>query len=229
MSSAAALDLYLDNGWLNVFPLPLGQKFPPPKGVTGAAAETPNQQQIDQWKAVESNIGLRVPDTVIGIDIDAAGGKVGADTMRALVKRLGRLPKTWRSTARNDSISGIYFYRVPTGIAWASKAGIDVDIIQTGHRYAVVEPSLHPEGGRYRWLDADGNPSGIPAIELLPELPAAWIEHLASPVAVERHQCGGACDPYPQAFLIGEIDLTDPVQALADINRIIDQLKRNDG
>lgn len=227
MSTAAAFDEYLDRGWFNVFAMPKGAKFPPPKGVTGAAAETPMPHQIDRWGRFDCNIGLRVPDTIIGIDVDNSDGKQGAESLKALTDRLGKLPKTYRSSSRDDRIGGIYFYRVPAGIKWASQAGVNIDIVQTGHRYAVVAPSTHPNGGQYRWYGFDNEPASVPEIETLPDLPQAWIDFLSVPVSVDRHQCGAACQPadrMPSTFILGEIDLTDPVKALAQVQAIIEQL-----
>jgi Bifunctional DNA primase/polymerase, N-terminal len=56
----------------------------------------------------------------------------------------------------------------------------DIEIIQRHHRYAVVWPSIHPEGRQYQWFDADGNViDGPPRKADLPELPAMWLEGLS--------------------------------------------------
>ncbi len=45
------------------------------------------------------NVGLRLPECVLGIDVDAYAGKSGAATLAEAEARLGALPLTWRSTA----------------------------------------------------------------------------------------------------------------------------------
>jgi archaellum biogenesis ATPase FlaH len=124
------------------------------------------------------NIGLRMPADVIGIDVDAYRG--GSDTLAALVLELGNLPLTWIShSGRNDG-SGIRFYRVPPAMGWVTGlAGID--IIQPSHRYAAVWPSTHPDGRRYGWWDQmEQAPAAVPpAVEDLPDLPWAWVQHLS--------------------------------------------------
>ncbi len=88
-------------------------------------------------------------------------------------------------------MSSIRFYRVPTGRLWQTRlTGGGVEVIQRSHRYAVVWPSIHPEGRTYRWLTPDGVPSTcLPEVADLPELPTAWQDALArgaarsSPVA----------------------------------------------
>ena len=69
-------------------------------------------------------------DQQIGIDVDHYGNKSGGDTLKALESKLGPLPATAVSTARDDKISGIRFYRVPAGRKWKESAGKDIEIIQ---------------------------------------------------------------------------------------------------
>lgn len=61
------------------------------------------------------NLAIRLPETVIGLDVDAYDGKPGEETMLARIDELGDLPKAPRSSSRpDDKVSGIRFYRVPT-------------------------------------------------------------------------------------------------------------------
>jgi hypothetical protein len=168
---------YLGAGW-PVLPLPAGRKAPPPDGLTGDAGTdlTPADIEVHGWPA--GNIGLRMPPDVIGLDVDAYRG--GLDTMRALTAKLGKLPPSYVSHNGRDDGSGIRFYRVPWGARFvANLPGIEV--IQRHHRYAVVWPSLHPDGRRYGWWDVQaGEPyEGVPEVAELPELPWAWVGALA--------------------------------------------------
>lgn len=173
---------YLDNGW---FPIPLKPKDKPPyeSGYTGRKNPFPNEnrqtEMVEDWLGrvdQQANIGVWLRDGIIGIDVDdyIDKGKVdektgkpkiktGMKTLRALEQKLGKLPPTWISTARSDGKSGIRMYQIPKGLAWPGKAGNDIDVIQHGHRFAVVYPSHHPEvGGTYQWYGPgaalDGNP-----------------------------------------------------------------------
>jgi hypothetical protein len=132
-----------------------------------------------------SNIALRLPDDVIGIDVDMYDGKRGRVTLAELETKWGELPPTWWSTSRNDG-SGIRFYRVPAGRRWPSVPGPGVEIIQHGHRYAVVYPSIHPSGQPYRWMIGDEYTEAIPDPRLLTKLPATWVEGLTSYVGPDR-------------------------------------------
>lgn len=175
----AALN-YLEAGWEGVLPLPAGAKWPPPNQYTGRNNPDPDTDTIIQWlQNHNGNIALRLPDTVIGIDVDAYGTKEGATTFQLLELELGYLPPTWRITSRDDGISGIRLYRAPAGLKWPSIFGKDIECIRREHRYAVAPPSQHPNGGTYRWI----NPNGIdhigtpPSPQDLPELPYEWVKH----------------------------------------------------
>lgn len=175
---AHALD-YADAGW-SVFPLPKGAKTPPPPGRTGRDGRNASRNEIKR-EAVEhahGNIAVRVADGLIGLDVDAYDDKPGAQTLANLVAELGELPVTYMTTSRDDGVSGIRFFRVPAGVEFITKLP-GIEICQRHHRYAVVWPSVHPSGGVYQWRMSDGSPcDGIPDVNDLPELPAAWIERL---------------------------------------------------
>jgi hypothetical protein len=139
------------------------------------------------------NIGLRMPDGVVGLDVDAGyGGKTGDQTIADLEARLGPLPATWVSSAR-PAPSGIRFYRVPTHldgmpVNWPGEAGKYVEIIQPGHRYAVVWPSTNPDAGGapYEWRHEGGpiyawSGDAPPPPSDLAELPEAWVRGLMLP------------------------------------------------
>lgn len=160
-------------GWRGTLPLPVGQKHNPPDGWTGGHDRDPGDDWVAYWATngqADGNIALRLPDDVIGIDVDAydcwrpginpATGqrtqvwthKRGAETLAALESTLGPLPATWRSSARNAP-SGVYLYRVPAGypITESALPG-DIEIIRRAHRYLVAAPSINPETGtRYGW------------------------------------------------------------------------------
>ena len=171
---------YVEAGWTSL-PLPRGSKYPPPAGYTGEGRSIPTARMIEHWSKTcrDGNVAVVMPEGVVGIDVDAYHG--GADTFRRLVKRYGPIPLTKYSTSRTDG-SGISMYRVPAGTVLVGALSGGIEIIQPHHRYAVVWPSIHPEGRMYRWKDHEGNVS-IPAVSGLPELPAAWIKALTKRTA----------------------------------------------
>lgn len=186
---------YRQLGWSGTIPLPPGAKWPPPNGYTGQAGAWPSGADLVDWREhgylagdgtdarrlAAGNLAIRVPPNVIGIDVDAYDGKVGKETLDQLEASWGKLPPTWISTSRLDGVSGIRLYRIPADREWPGNAGRDVDIVRHGHRYAVVWPSVHPDGREYAWIDPDGVIStGLPGAGSLPELPPAWVDGLTS-------------------------------------------------
>lgn len=187
---ADAYEMYLELGWPGVLPLKSGTKYPPPSGYTGNGKPDPTADQMAAWAQgtsyCDGNLCLRLPDGVVGIDVDAYNGKTAAETLTEAEKRWGALPPTVRSTSRDDGVSGIRLYRVPPGtvfpggIKFPDKGIGDVDIVQHHHRYMVCAPSIHPEGRPYLWFDEDtGEQVTLPPPPgELTELPHAWLEGL---------------------------------------------------
>lgn len=195
---AAAHERYWRAGWRGVLPVGRapGQKHPVPLAYTGYDGRFPSYPDVVSWAGGpegERNIALRLPADVIGLDVDAYGAKVGAATLAGLVERYGPLPPTWITSARSDGVSGIRLYRVPPGLHWPGEAGPNIEIIQLGHRYAIVWPSRNPDAGgaMYEWraehlrlaevehIGDDGR--FVPSPADLPELPEAWVQGLTLP------------------------------------------------
>lgn len=189
---AEAAHGYLAQGWSPI-PLPPNEKAPPPDGFTGKVKDRASGADIQDWIEGKryvtkketgasnrvGNIGIVMPDNVVGIDIDHYGDKTGRDTIAALTPDLGELPATWVSSSRDHSVTGIHFYLVPEGRSW--KDLHDVEVIHSGYRYAVAAPSVHPKTGEpYHWLDeTTGEVTDTPPnVADLPELPASWVAHL---------------------------------------------------
>lgn len=182
---------YAQAGWPCILPVPTRDKFPPPVGFTGAEGRDTDPLQLVAWAGSHPHhsIALRMPEGVIGIDVDQyvkkGVQKRGAETLAACVERWGPLPATWTSTAREaDGPSRIHFFRVPAQryatVLKGPDSG-DVEIIQRHHRYAVVAPSPHQELGTvYTWYDPHGVASTQPPKpDELPELPETWVAGLA--------------------------------------------------
>lgn len=181
---------YLERGWWPL-PLPPNAKAPVPAGWTGSrAARAPQRADVAGWITrgrfddhQVGNICVRMPNDVIGIDVDVYGDKRGDLALDELERRTGtQLPGTYSSTARGWGESRIRFYRVPAGTRLRANPGDGIEIVQHHHRYAVVWPSVHPKTRTtYRWYDAAGDElDEPPLIEDLTELPWPWIAELQS-------------------------------------------------
>lgn len=185
----AAAPLYRAAGWMQVIPLPEGRKTPPPAGFTGRSRKPVTDEQIQLWSQANpnANTGIVIPEGVLVLDIDAAQGHQvkadGAKGISELSQELGMLPATWSSTAHGiDSPARHLFYKVPEGHAWKGGAIEGVDILQPGHRYSVVWPSIHPSGGMYCWYTPSGRvASTLPRISDLATLPWKWVDYLRKP------------------------------------------------
>lgn len=164
--------------WGNLLPLPSEAKKPVPAGFTGRAGRDVTAADAEGWAGRDGNYALRLPGDVVGIDVDTYAGKDGAGVLAELEEKLGALPPTYMSTSRGEPLkSGIRFYRYAGGTL-TGKAGTDIDVIQRGHRYAVVWPST-VEDRAYMWYAPDGSPAGLPpAKEDLAVLPEVWENHL---------------------------------------------------
>lgn len=183
-----AAQRYWSAGWRGILPLPPRRKHSPPDGYTGHSGKWPSYPDVFAWteENPDGNICIRLPEDVVGLDVDNYGTKTGGSTLAEAEKLWGPLPPTVRSTSRDDIHSGIRLYRVPPGVTF--KSGITfrdkqlggIDIIQYSHRYVVVSPSIHPDTGQpYRWLDDSGWVTDeIPCPTTLPELPENWVTEL---------------------------------------------------
>lgn len=197
-------------GFDNKGRLHAGQKANPVGGWTGNGAPRPSYADVHDWAtngAGIANVGLRLHDDVVGIDVDNYGPKHGGQTLADLEERLGPLPATVRSTSRLDSdpVSGIRLFKVPPGLGWADP-GEGIEVIHAGWRYVVAQPSLHPEGRDYVWIDDRTGVLGeIPSADTLPALPDAWIEHMrAKPGTLKDHIGNVEADEYLAALATGE-------------------------
>lgn len=185
----AAAPLYRAAGWMQVIPLPEGRKTPPPSGFTGRSRKPVTDEQVQVWSQAtpNANTGIVIPEGVLVLDIDAAQGHQvkadGAKGISELSQELGALPATWSSTAHGiDSPARHLFYKVPEGLAWKGGAIEGVDILQPGHRYSVVWPSIHPSGEMYCWYTPSGRvASTLPHISDLATLPWKWVDYLRKP------------------------------------------------
>jgi hypothetical protein len=155
-------------------------KSAPPKGYTGRGAHNATREQLETWRDSGRffNLGSRMPDTVVAIDVDAYHG--GAETLADLEKRLGRLPATYTVTARSDG-SGHRYFAVEGRRVWRNP-GTGIEVLHWGWRYAVFPPSVHPTTNTpYAWFGPRGERLASqlgPRPETLTPLPAAWVAYL---------------------------------------------------
>jgi hypothetical protein len=210
---ATAYPIYRDRGWSPI-KLHAGTKFPPPAGFTGHDGADPSGADMHAWAQEEpdGNTAIRLAVGYIGIDTDAYDGKTGAQTLAEAEKRWGPLPYSPRSTSRDDGVSGIRLYRVPTGYEAVTVLGFpelgigDIEICQHHHRYVMCWPSIHPSGRRYRWLGVDDGPLVEPPTPAdIPDLPARWLDGLRKSGHNDADIGGQGCYDVRQALTRGQM------------------------
>lgn len=169
-------------------PLPAREKGAPPVGFTGwRSSRWVTPDDIDRWvterKDTGANIGGRVLPGVAGIDWDAYKDPADIRPGHGFADRVaawGELPPTWYTTSRTDG-SRIAWFSTPADLALPGDAGDDVEIIHSAYRYAVLPPSIHPDGPQYRWFTPEGVESDrIPTRDELTPMPPRWVDGLQS-------------------------------------------------
>jgi hypothetical protein len=162
---------YASNHW-PVFPLrgKVPFKSPHPGGSQGAehrecggrcghpghglfAATTDVDQVIAWWSGryVGANIGLRLPEHIIVIDIDPRNG--GLEALAKLEAEYGPLPDTLTTVSGRGDGGHHLYYRRPWGELSAKRLGDGIDV-KTHSGYVVAAPSVHPETGQpYHRID----------------------------------------------------------------------------
>lgn len=153
---------YFEAGW-SPLPLPARQKAPVPgdkeKGEhwTGYKGEYADEAQVLFWidERPHGNIAIRLPDDVVGIDVDDYDDKPGGATLDELEATYGALPPTVRVTARGRrNRSGIRLYRIAPDTRFPTVLGPGIEVIQWFHRYFVAYPSWNPKAeATYRIFD----------------------------------------------------------------------------
>lgn len=137
---------YAARGW-SVLPLTPRQKMPL-AGSSGYKASTTDPAAIlNVWSTrPDLNVGIAPSGLFLVIDVDPRNG---GDRSLA---RLGCLPKTL--TVETPSGGTHYYMSVPQGISLrkslSSYPGIDFLFSRC---YVVAPPSVHPNGGKYKWRD----------------------------------------------------------------------------
>lgn len=154
-------------------PLPMNRKkhgHPVVAGYHGYLGTNADANEVAAMakQHADKNLAVRMPDGVIGIDVDNYDNKRGDAELKRTLRELGikSLPPTYSSTARGDENgpgkSRIMFYRLPDefkGHRWAGNLNTgdsSVEIICWHNRFANVFPSVHRTGNIVRWYGPDG-------------------------------------------------------------------------
>jgi len=199
--------LYRSLEWEVVAPAKLAPESKKPAGAVYEVfgrGNTATSEKMDRWEVdfPYRNCLLKMNRGVIGIDIDHYDEwieekkrwihKRGFDHISVDISRFGELPPTYSSTSRGKTQpSRILFYRVDEGAEFNGAPYDDVEIIQNHHRYAVVEPSIHPRTGeQYKWYGPDGEESAPPRPSDISPLPREWYAPLMASTRKSKPSAG---------------------------------------
>lgn len=131
----------------SVFPVVAGQKVPACEH--GCKDATRDPDQIRAWWASmpDANIGIATgpPSGIFVLDVD------GADGLDALVTLGHGVPATLTQHTPSGGLHFVFAYHAEMGNT-ARKLGPNLDTRGAGG-YIVGAPSVHPNGGVYRWAN----------------------------------------------------------------------------
>ena len=202
---------YTELSWA-IFPCLPGQKVPAtPHGVKDA---TTDGDQIREWWKQWPNANIAVacgePSGVHVIDVDVteAGDVNGWNSL----VRLGQAGKVLPPTVKQGTPRGgaHFFFRTNNPPANKNSFLPGIDIRSTGY-YVVIAPSIHPNGGQYKWAEGhspwDRKPAEYPDFMRPEERPAP--KQSAPPVplsplmvdsGITKRACAylATCDPAVQ-------------------------------
>jgi hypothetical protein len=195
---AVALD-YAARGFA-VFPCLEGRKEPA-CGRGGFHNATTNPATIRRWWSGIHNYNIAIATGLVSgvwvLDVDGSNGAVALAELEA---EHGALPTTMTSVGE----SGAHLWFKMDGPLQCSVArvGHGLDVRADGG-YAMVPPSVHPDGPIYRWTN-DRPPAIAPAwlVKLARQRPGA--PKIVIPEASDRRRQGSSCT-YGQAALEYEI------------------------
>jgi hypothetical protein len=137
---------------------------------------TTDAAQVTRWwqgRYRDCNIGGRVPESMIVIDVDPRHG--GAASVAALEKSYGVLPDTLTTVSGRGDGGKHLFYRRPSGHLSARRLGAGVDL-KLSSGYVVLPPSLHPDTGR-----------PYVSVEHPVAVPPPWLVALLRPAPSRQH------------------------------------------
>lgn len=148
---ASAPRLYGDLGWA-LLPLQPRTKNAPLIKWRAEASCQPSDitTWADRWPM--ANVAVACRDQLVVIDVDPRHG--GIEAVARLEEEHGVLPET--PTVETGGGGLHYYFRPPAGVTLGNRTGAlpeGIDIRGNGG-YVVAPPSVHPDGGRYRWREA---------------------------------------------------------------------------
>lgn len=136
------VDAYLELGW-SMIPIRPRSKVPTGPWVSAQESRAP-AAQVDAWIEEEYNLAVVTGalSNLVVVDCDSEDGVVNAN-------RLGMSVTPTASTGKGRH----YFFAHPgQAVRNAVRVVDDVDVRGDGG-YVLIDPSIHPSGAEYRWVE----------------------------------------------------------------------------
>ena len=154
--------------------LPIRPRDKIPLTKRGAHDATTDAEQIKSWwfEWPDANIGVTLEGLVV-VDIDPRnGGDVDA------------LPKLPDTCFAKTGGGGWHYLYTGNGVKYKTHPAAGIDVKTGAGQYIVVEPSIHPSGEQYNWLD-ETEPWAVKPVEA-----PAWLAEVEQPKQQAPHTEG---------------------------------------
>ena len=162
---------YAERFHWKVFPIEPGTKVPRVRFVRhGHKEATSDPEQIDRWWGLEPDCGIGLACAMSGLVVLDADLYKPECAFPELETRLGALPHTVRQLTPQGGVHHVFRDQVGHGY---SNPCAGADAKHEG--YILLAPSVHPNGGLYRW-DLGAHPLDTE----IATLPDAWLAHLTA-------------------------------------------------
>lgn len=163
MSGSKLLDAAIEYARMGWSVLALQPRLKEPATASGLKDATTDLEQIKMWWSVfpDSNVGVSLGTAAgnmiaIDIDVDEESGEDGWETMRIWEQEHGKLPETCSDVSGRGGGRLYYIVNRPVSNSTNKELGVD---IRGESGYAVMPPSIHPNGREYTW---EVPPSEVP-------------------------------------------------------------------
>ncbi|MCK1668634.1 bifunctional DNA primase/polymerase [Bradyrhizobium sp. 153] len=159
-----------------------------------------NSREVLAWcRETNHNVGVRLPASVVVVDIDPRnGGDEGWENL-CLEFGLGDVDKTWPCVITGSGGRHYYLAKpadVPVVDTLKDFPGVE---FKSKGRQVVAAGSIHPNGKYYEWREGD-DPS------VLPDIPSELLVHIRRPQRAAPSQAGGQLDQEQVEKLLAKVD-----------------------
>lgn len=188
----------------DLIPLARGSKNPVD---AGWPTKSYSRQRVDKWARNGGNVGCRLNDDHLTIDVDPRAFENGVNSFQKLCRDLKLEPKAWPRVITGRGDGGAHYYLLkPTDarIVGSLPQYPGVAFITSQRRQVVAAGSIHPDTGRpYLW-DVKH-----PPLTAAPEIPAALLEAITKPERQASAVQGGGATPEQIAEALEHLDVSD--------------------